>query len=65
MSEETKSFVQEEITVEEVEEWTPSADPVDLEWLFLCHGCSGPERTYKYFQPALLDEVGGVQQRFV
>ena len=38
---------QEEITVEEVEEWMPSASAVDLEWLFCC---SGPERTCKYFQ---------------
>ena len=46
---ETWFDVQEEISVDEVEERIPSA-AVDLEWLFHCHVCSGPERTYKYFQ---------------
>ena len=40
-SEATKSCVQVELTVEQVEEWIPSAAAVDLEWLFRCHG---PER---------------------
>ena len=38
--------MQEEINVEEVEEWTPSATAEDLECLFRCH-------------PALLGEVQG------
>ena len=41
------------ITVTEVEEWIPSAAALDLEWLCRCHGCSGPERTYKHSQQAL------------
>ena len=49
-SEEARSYVQEEITAEEVEEWIPSAAAVDLEWLFRSHGYDGPERTYKYYQ---------------
>ena len=49
-SEETKSYVQEEISVEEVEAWSPCAAAVDLEWLFRCHGSSDSERTHKFFQ---------------
>ena len=49
-SQETRSCVHEELIVEEVEEWIASAAVVDFEWLFRCHGCSGQERTYKYFQ---------------
>ena len=40
--------MQEEITVD-MEEWVPDAAAVDLERLFRCQGCSGAERTYKYF----------------
>ena len=43
--EESRFHVQEEITVDEVENWIPSDETVDLEWLFRSHGCSGPERT--------------------
>ena len=48
--EESRSYVQEEITVKEVEEWILSAATADLEWLFRCRGSSEQERTYKYFQ---------------
>ena len=44
-AEESRSHVQEEITVDEVENWIPSDKTVDLAWLFRSHGCSGPERT--------------------
>ena len=36
---ETRFYVQEENTVEDVEEWIPSVAAVGLEWLFLCHVC--------------------------
>ena len=49
-SEETRSHIQEVITGEDVLEWIPGAPAVDVEWVLRCHGCSGPERTYKYFQ---------------
>ena len=47
ISRETEDMRREEIIVEDVEEWIPSAAAMDVEWLFRCHGCSGPERTYK------------------
>ena len=45
-SEETRSYVQEENTVEDVEARILYAAAVDVEWRFRC----GPERTKKYFQ---------------
>ena len=43
VSEETRSYLQEEITVFDVEEWTLGVAVVDLEGHLCCHGCSGPE----------------------
>ena len=67
-SEETRSYVQEEITVEKVEERIPSPTAADLEWLFPYHGCSGLEHTYKYFQLFSMkyrEEDAEYTQRFV
>ena len=47
ISRETEDMRREEITVEDVEEWIPSAAAMDVEWLFRRHGCSGPERAHK------------------
>ena len=46
----TRCYVEEGIIVEDVEERIFGAAAVDLEWRFRCHFCSGPERTYKYFE---------------
>ena len=31
-----------------MEEWSLGAAALDVEWRFRCHGCSGPERTFKH-----------------